>query len=519
MADAAARRSATRSRRASAARRRRDPQERQGPDGPRAHRHGRAARRGADRPPLREQGHDEGRLGRDRLRHARLRPRHPHDVAGRRRGAPREGEGPLARNARSSSASRPRRRAAARTKMLKDGLFTRFPKPDFALALHDKRERCRPGKIGVTSGLRPRQRRLRRHHDLRPRRPRRRPAHDRRSRSSSPPAPILALQTIVARENNPFDPAVVTVGSIHGGTKHNIIPDEVKLQLTVRSYKDEVRKQLLDAIARIAKAEAAAAGAPKEPSVAVIEGDARDVQRPGADEARSPARSRAGVRREQRRRGRSRSMGGEDFSEYGRAGVPAAPVRGRRRRRGRSSTPRRRTARRCRRCTPPSSRRTTSRRSRRGVASLTVGGAGAARETVSPADRPPPAPAPILHLRRVPAMGEFLTSGCSAIGGHRRSPSRASSSSLAILAGTWLAARLRAQARGGAAARAHAPRRRRPLHRRARPLLPDLVRRARCSPLNALGINATSLAAFGARARASASASASRTSSRTSSPG
>ena len=57
---------------------------------------------------------------------------------------------------------------------------------------------------------------------------------------------VLALQTIVSREKDPLEPAVVTVGSIHGGTKHNIIPDEVRLQLTVRTYKPEVRKQLLE---------------------------------------------------------------------------------------------------------------------------------------------------------------------------------------------------------------------------------------------------------------------------------
>src|SRR5262249_34141718 len=62
---------------------------------------------------------------------------------------------------------------------------------------------------------------------------------------------ILSLQTIVARENNPLDPAVVTVGSIRGGTKSNIIPEEVNLQLTVRSYKEEVRKHLLSAIERM----------------------------------------------------------------------------------------------------------------------------------------------------------------------------------------------------------------------------------------------------------------------------
>jgi enoyl-CoA hydratase/carnithine racemase len=71
----------------------------------------------------------------------------------------------------------------------------------------------------------------------------------------------------VAREMNPLDPAVITVGSIHGGTKYNIIPDEVKLQLTVRSFTEPVRMKLLAAIARIAKAEAEAAGAEKLPTI------------------------------------------------------------------------------------------------------------------------------------------------------------------------------------------------------------------------------------------------------------
>src|SRR5437879_11326561 len=75
---------------------------------------------------------------------------------------------------------------------------------------------------------------------------------------------ILALQTIVSRENSPLDPAVVTVGSIHGGTKRNIIPDEVQLQLTVRTYKPEVRKRVLASIERVAKGIALAAGIPEE---------------------------------------------------------------------------------------------------------------------------------------------------------------------------------------------------------------------------------------------------------------
>src|SRR5207244_298982 len=79
---------------------------------------------------------------------------------------------------------------------------------------------------------------------------------------------VLDLQTIVSRETDPTDPAVVTVGSIQGGTKHNIIPREVKLQLTVRTLKDSVREHVLKAIARIAKAAAQGARAP-EPVIRV----------------------------------------------------------------------------------------------------------------------------------------------------------------------------------------------------------------------------------------------------------
>jgi len=84
---------------------------------------------------------------------------------------------------------------------------------------------------------------------------------------------VMRLQTLVSRESNPLDPAVITVGSFHAGAKHNIISDEAKLQLTVRSYSDESRKLLLDGIARIAKAEAMAAGMPEDklPTVTVQE--------------------------------------------------------------------------------------------------------------------------------------------------------------------------------------------------------------------------------------------------------
>ena len=75
---------------------------------------------------------------------------------------------------------------------------------------------------------------------------------------------VINLQTIVSRQVSPLDPAVVTVGSIHGGTKHNIIPDEVKLQLTVRSYKPEVRQLLLDSIRDVAQNSARAQGWPED---------------------------------------------------------------------------------------------------------------------------------------------------------------------------------------------------------------------------------------------------------------
>jgi len=72
------------------------------------------------------------------------------------------------------------------------------------------------------------------------------------------------LQTIISRENSPLDPAVVTVGSIHGGTRYNIIPDEVNLQLSVLAYKEEVRKHVLASIERITKGVALAAGIPED---------------------------------------------------------------------------------------------------------------------------------------------------------------------------------------------------------------------------------------------------------------
>src|SRR5437870_7698357 len=84
---------------------------------------------------------------------------------------------------------------------------------------------------------------------------------------------VLALQTIVSRETDPTQPAVVTVGSIHGGAKHNIIPDEVRLQLTLRSYSEEVRRHTIEAIQRITRGLAEAAGIPEDRLPLVTVGD------------------------------------------------------------------------------------------------------------------------------------------------------------------------------------------------------------------------------------------------------
>jgi hippurate hydrolase len=131
---------------------------------------------------------------------------------------------------------------------------------------------------------------------------------------------VVALQTIVSRETDPLESAVVTVGSIHGGTKHNIIPDEVKLQLTVRSFSDEVHTNTLAAIERIVRGQAISAGVPEErmPVVKIAE----DEFTPATYNNPELTRRLGGVFREllgdrnviQRRA----SMGGEDFSEYGR---------------------------------------------------------------------------------------------------------------------------------------------------------------------------------------------------------
>ncbi len=154
--------------------------------------------------------------------------------------------------------------------MIKDGLFTRFPKPDAAVALHVANI-LPAGTVGVVPGV-----------------------YDTNSDSvritiygkgghgAAPQATIdpiviaartiLSLQTIVSREIKPGEMAIVTVGYVHAGTKNNIIPDHAEMGLTIRTFKADVRKHVLDAITRITDAEAQAAGVPKPPLIEHYEG-------------------------------------------------------------------------------------------------------------------------------------------------------------------------------------------------------------------------------------------------------
>ena len=204
-------------------------------------------------------------------------------------------------------------------RMIDDGLFKRFPRPDSCLGLH-----CAPttphGQIGYSEGL------LLANVDTVDITVRGQGGHGSAPHTTIDPIVIAArivldLQTLVSRERNPQDPAVVTVGSIHGGTKHNIIPSEVKLQITVRSFKDDVRQNLLEGIQRICKAAAMSAKAP-EPIVRIEVDD----WCPALYNTPELAKKTAKLFRELLGKDNIQEippiMGGEDFARYGRAGVP-----------------------------------------------------------------------------------------------------------------------------------------------------------------------------------------------------
>jgi amidohydrolase len=202
--------------------------------------------------------------------------------------------------------------------MLEDGLFTRFPHPTHALAFHDAAN-LEAGVIGYTPGY------TLANVDSIDIVVRGTGGHGAYPQTAKDPivlgARIVgALQTLVSREQDPLDPAVVTVGSFIGGAKHNIIPDEAKLLLTVRSYSDETRDRLLRGIERIARGEAIAAGVPENrmPMVSV-----KDEFTPAAYNPPAFANQMAALLKSHFPEGRvveaKPSMGGEDFGRYYRA--------------------------------------------------------------------------------------------------------------------------------------------------------------------------------------------------------
>jgi hippurate hydrolase len=159
--------------------------------------------------------------------------------------------------------------------MLEDGLYTRFPKPDVLLAFHDSAS-LPAGTIGMTTGY------VLANVDTVNIDVKGVGGHGAYPQNTKDPIVlasriVTALQTLVSRENDPQEPAVVTVGSFHSGTKSNIISEEAKLALTVRSYTPETRKLLLDGIRRIVRGEAIAAGMP-ENRMPVVE-----IEQPSAD--------------------------------------------------------------------------------------------------------------------------------------------------------------------------------------------------------------------------------------------
>ncbi|MBS0205070.1 MAG: amidohydrolase [Planctomycetes bacterium] len=201
--------------------------------------------------------------------------------------------------------------------MLKDGLFTRFPRPRYALALHV--DAAMPtGKVGFRAGY------ILANVDSVDIVMKGKGGHGAFPHTTIDPVVqaahlIVDLQSLVSRENSPFEPVVVTVGSIHGGTKHNIISDQCRLQLTVRSYGPEVRERLLEGIRRKAKAAALSAGAP-EPIVEFS--DATPATRNDEDLVAQVVPVFRRVLGDENVVPTEPSMGGEDFSEYGLAGVP-----------------------------------------------------------------------------------------------------------------------------------------------------------------------------------------------------
>jgi hippurate hydrolase len=208
--------------------------------------------------------------------------------------------------------------------MLADGLFERFPRPNFCLALHDSAE-LPTGTISYTPGYASANVDA---VDILIHGVGGHAAYPHKTKDPIVLAAqiILALQTIVSRETQPTEPAVVTVGSIHGGTKRNIIPDEVRLQLTVRSYAEPVRQHTLEAIRRVVRGQALAAGIPDDRLPEVnVRADSTPATYNDPDLTARLVKSFKAWFGDSNVIRKEPVMGGEDFSEFGRV-APNIPI-------------------------------------------------------------------------------------------------------------------------------------------------------------------------------------------------
>ncbi len=208
--------------------------------------------------------------------------------------------------------------------MLADGLFTRFPRPDYCLALHVNAG-LPAGTVGYRGGY------ALANVDAVDITIRGVGGHGAYPHTTKDPVVlaaqvILALQTIVSREIPPIEPAVVTVGSIHGGTKHNIIPDQVHLQLTLRSYSDAVRNQTIEAIKRITRGLAIAAGVPEDRMpIVTVQDEYTPATYNDPQLTERLAKVFKQVLGEKNVIETEPVMGGEDFGRYGRV-EPRIPI-------------------------------------------------------------------------------------------------------------------------------------------------------------------------------------------------
>jgi hippurate hydrolase len=200
--------------------------------------------------------------------------------------------------------------------MIEDGLFDKIPRPDYTVALHVESSMA-AGDVGYTSGW------SFANVDSVDITIFGRGGHGARPHSTIDPVVVSAflitqLQTLVSRRVDPLEPAVVTVGSIHGGHKHNVIPDEVRLQLTVRSYSDEVRDILIGGIRQITIDTCQTFQCPREPRVSVKE-DYTPAVYADPELVKTAASVFRRVLGPNRVVERPPSMGGEDFGRYARA--------------------------------------------------------------------------------------------------------------------------------------------------------------------------------------------------------